>query len=77
MNVEEKCVILSSTEQEIEQIVQLNPNSNVHWLEQNKSRIFFGNNRKGKQKYCVDILRPTFHTHMQLLTPRVHVHTYS
>jgi len=40
MNVEEKCVILSSTEQEIEQIVQLNPNSNVHWLEKNKSGNF-------------------------------------
>ena len=35
-NVEEKCVFLSSTEQEFEQIVKLNPNSNVHWLEKNK-----------------------------------------
>ena len=36
-DVKEKHVFLVSTEQEFKQLCQMNPNSNVHWLEKDKS----------------------------------------
>jgi hypothetical protein len=66
-DVSEKHVYLASTEQEFKQLCQLYPNSNVHWLEKDKSGISFGSNRREVQKQCVNILRPRFHTHIQLI----------
>jgi len=42
----------------------MNPNNNVHWLEEDESGISFGSNRKEAWKHCLHILIPTVHTHI-------------
>jgi hypothetical protein len=56
---------VASTEQEFRQFCQMNTNSNIHWLEKDKSGKFLWQESQGS----LETLR-------RFLIPRVHTHTY-